>query len=161
MKKFMALTGIITPLTARPLPRPKGSRSRSAAVRQAHRTGPERSTTRLSSPKSGRRPRRSRLGGRGERSGCECCHQLYFIPFQPAKLRWFFTGSWYNRWAFSCRLRELMVNNMQTLNITVSDELADQLQPYQEYLDTLLLAGLREAKLGQSLALFKQGHSSV
>lgn len=54
-----------------------------------------------------------------------------------------------------------MVNNMQTLNIIVSDELADQLQPYQEYLDTLLLAGLREARLGQSLALFKQGHISV
>ncbi|CAN5456979.1 hypothetical protein BH10CHL1_BH10CHL1_35880 [soil metagenome] len=50
---------------------------------------------------------------------------------------------------------------MQTLNIIVSDELADQLQPYQEYLDTLLLAGLREARLGQSLALFKQGHISV
>ncbi|MCX6045929.1 MAG: UPF0175 family protein [Chloroflexi bacterium] len=50
---------------------------------------------------------------------------------------------------------------MQTLIITVSDELADQLQPYQEYLDTLLLAGLREARLGQSLALFKQGHISV
>lgn len=50
---------------------------------------------------------------------------------------------------------------MQTLSITISDELANQLEPYQNYLDTLLLAGLREAKLGQSLVLFKQGNISI
>ncbi len=50
---------------------------------------------------------------------------------------------------------------MQTLNITVSDELASQLAPYQNYLDTLLMAGLREARLSQSLGFFKQGQISV
>jgi predicted HTH domain antitoxin len=50
---------------------------------------------------------------------------------------------------------------MQTLTVTVSEELATQLGPYQDHLDDPLLAGLREVKLSQSLALFKQGHISV
>jgi predicted HTH domain antitoxin len=50
---------------------------------------------------------------------------------------------------------------MQTLTVTVTDEFAAQLEPYQDHLDDLLLAGLREVRLSQSLMLFKQGHISV
>jgi predicted HTH domain antitoxin len=50
---------------------------------------------------------------------------------------------------------------MQTLTVTVTDEFAAELQPYQNHLDELLFAGLREVRLSQSLALFKQGYISV
>lgn len=50
---------------------------------------------------------------------------------------------------------------MTNLQITVSDELAVQLKPYEGHLEDLLRAGLREAKLGQSLVLFQHGDISV
>lgn len=50
---------------------------------------------------------------------------------------------------------------MTTLSINVSDELAEQLKPYATYLDDLLRAGLREARLAQSLGLYQHGNISV
>ncbi len=50
---------------------------------------------------------------------------------------------------------------MSTIEIAVSDELLAQLQPYQNQLDDLLRLGLREIKMAQALALFKQGNISL
>ena len=50
---------------------------------------------------------------------------------------------------------------MTTLTITVTDELAEDLKPYSASLDDLLRVGLREARLAQSVALYKQGNVSV
>lgn len=50
---------------------------------------------------------------------------------------------------------------MQTLTVNIPSELSEQLAPYQENIDQLLLLGLREFRLRQSLTLFKQGNVSV
>jgi predicted HTH domain antitoxin len=50
---------------------------------------------------------------------------------------------------------------MSTITITISDELSEQLAPYHNNLDMLLLKGLRETKLERSLTLFKQGQISI
>ena len=50
---------------------------------------------------------------------------------------------------------------MSTVTITISDELSEQLAPYQNHLDILLQKGLREIKLERSLTLFRQGQISI
>jgi hypothetical protein len=50
---------------------------------------------------------------------------------------------------------------MRTVTIVIPDDLSAQLEPYRNNLGDLLLIGLREAKMGQSLALFKQGNLSL
>ncbi len=50
---------------------------------------------------------------------------------------------------------------MSTITIPVPDDLSRQLEPYREQLDTLLRIGLREIKMGTSLALFKEGNISL
>ena len=50
---------------------------------------------------------------------------------------------------------------MSTITIAVPDELSHQLEPYHDELDTLLRIGLREIKMGSSLALFKEGNVSL
>ncbi len=50
---------------------------------------------------------------------------------------------------------------MSTITIAVPDDLSYQLEPYRDQLDTLLRIGLREIKMGASLALFKKGSISL
>ncbi|MEM7533236.1 MAG: UPF0175 family protein [Chloroflexota bacterium] len=50
---------------------------------------------------------------------------------------------------------------MQTFTISVPDELAVQLEPYRDHLDSILKAGLRELRMAQGLVLYKQGNISV
>lgn len=50
---------------------------------------------------------------------------------------------------------------MSTITIIVSDDLSAQLEPYHDHLEELLRLGLREIKMAQSLALFKQGDISL
>ena len=50
---------------------------------------------------------------------------------------------------------------MQTLTISVSNELSEQLNPYHESLEELLLLGLQEMRMRQSLALYQQGNISI
>ena len=50
---------------------------------------------------------------------------------------------------------------MQTLTIAVSNELSEQLNPYHESLEELLLLGLREMRMRQSLTLYQQGNISI
>jgi hypothetical protein len=46
---------------------------------------------------------------------------------------------------------------MQTLTISVPDELSAQLEPYRESLSDLLAMALRQIHMGEALALFQQG----
>lgn len=50
---------------------------------------------------------------------------------------------------------------MRTLTITVPDELSAKLEPYRENLSEVLAIGLRELRMGQSLALLQQGGLSL
>jgi predicted HTH domain antitoxin len=50
---------------------------------------------------------------------------------------------------------------METLTVTVSETLFEQVAPYQADLGELLRLGLRQVKMEQSLALFKQGGISL
>ncbi|MEW6367273.1 MAG: UPF0175 family protein [Acidobacteriota bacterium] len=50
---------------------------------------------------------------------------------------------------------------MSTITFAISEDLSEQLAPYREQLETLLRIGLREVKMGESLALFKQGDISL
>jgi hypothetical protein len=50
---------------------------------------------------------------------------------------------------------------MQRLTLEVSEALLDQLEPYRDNLDGLLMAGLRQVKLDSALALFKRGDISL
>ncbi len=50
---------------------------------------------------------------------------------------------------------------MSTVTIAVPDELMAQLEPYRDQLDDLLRMGLREIKMAQALAIFKQGNISL
>ena len=50
---------------------------------------------------------------------------------------------------------------MPTITISISDDLLDQLEPYQDNLDDLLRIGLREVRIEQSQALFKKGSISL
>ncbi len=50
---------------------------------------------------------------------------------------------------------------MSTITISVPDELRIQLEPYRDQLDDLLRIGLREIKMAQALAIFKQGNISL
>jgi predicted HTH domain antitoxin len=50
---------------------------------------------------------------------------------------------------------------MPTITIAIPDDLSSQLAPYQDNLEDLLRIGLREVKMAQSLALFKQGNLSL
>ncbi|MBL7066229.1 MAG: UPF0175 family protein [Anaerolineae bacterium] len=50
---------------------------------------------------------------------------------------------------------------MQTLTLEVSESLLDELRPYRDSLDDLLVVGLRQVKLESALALFKRGDISL
>ena len=50
---------------------------------------------------------------------------------------------------------------MPTITITISEDLSTQLEYYQDEMESLLCIGLREVKMGQSLALFKKGDISL
>ena len=50
---------------------------------------------------------------------------------------------------------------MSAVTITIPDDLARQLEPYQGQLDDVLRIGLRHLKMETSLALFKQGDVSL
>lgn len=50
---------------------------------------------------------------------------------------------------------------METLTITVSEALLKEVSPYQADLGELLRLGLRQVKMEQALALFKQGGISL
>jgi hypothetical protein len=50
---------------------------------------------------------------------------------------------------------------MERLTLEVSESLLDELGPYRDNLDGLLVAGLRQVKLESALALFKQGDISL
>jgi hypothetical protein len=50
---------------------------------------------------------------------------------------------------------------MSTIAIAVPEELMAQLEPYRDQLDDLLRVGLREIKMAQSLAIFRQGNMSL
>ncbi|HUT33234.1 MAG TPA: UPF0175 family protein [Planctomycetota bacterium] len=50
---------------------------------------------------------------------------------------------------------------MQTLTITVPDELSAQLEPYRDSLGDLLAMALRQIHMGEALALFQQGGVSL
>jgi len=50
---------------------------------------------------------------------------------------------------------------MQTLTLKVSESLLDELRPYRDSLDDLLVVGLRQVKLESALALFKRGDISL
>ncbi len=50
---------------------------------------------------------------------------------------------------------------MPTVTIAIPADLSAQLEPYKDNLDDLLRIGLREVKMGQSLALLKQGSISL
>lgn len=50
---------------------------------------------------------------------------------------------------------------MQRLTLDLPESLVDELGPYRDNLDSLLMAGLRQVKLETALALFKQGDISL
>ena len=50
---------------------------------------------------------------------------------------------------------------MHTLTLQVPESQLDELGPYRDNLDGLLLAGLRQVKLESALALFKRGDISL
>lgn len=50
---------------------------------------------------------------------------------------------------------------MQRLTIELPESFLDELGPYREDLDGLLMAGLRQVKLESALALFRQGDISL
>lgn len=50
---------------------------------------------------------------------------------------------------------------MRTLTLEVSESLLDELRPYRDNLDDLLVVGLRQVKLENALALFKRGDVSL
>ena len=50
---------------------------------------------------------------------------------------------------------------MPRVTVTITDELSTQLEPYRDNLDDLLRIGLREVKVEEGLALFRQGHVSL
>jgi hypothetical protein len=50
---------------------------------------------------------------------------------------------------------------MRTLTLEVPESLVEELQPYYDNLDGLLLAGLRQVKLESALALFRRGDVSL
>jgi predicted HTH domain antitoxin len=50
---------------------------------------------------------------------------------------------------------------MQKLTLELPESLVDELGPYRDNLDRLLLAGLRQVKVESALALFKQGDISL
>ena len=50
---------------------------------------------------------------------------------------------------------------MQPLTLEVSESLLDELGPYRDSLDDLLVVGLRQVKLESALALFKRGDISL
>lgn len=50
---------------------------------------------------------------------------------------------------------------METLTLTVSEALFEQVSPYQDNLGELLRLGLRQVKMEQALALFRQGGISL
>jgi len=50
---------------------------------------------------------------------------------------------------------------MNSITITIPEDLSTQLEPYRDHLDELLRIGLREVQKAQSLALFKQGDISL
>ncbi len=50
---------------------------------------------------------------------------------------------------------------METLTLTISDALLKEIAPYQADLGELLRLGLRQVKMEQALALFKQGGISL
>jgi predicted HTH domain antitoxin len=50
---------------------------------------------------------------------------------------------------------------MQKLTLELPESLVNELGPYRDNLDSLLLAGLRQVKLESALALFKQGDISL
>ena len=50
---------------------------------------------------------------------------------------------------------------METLTLTVSKTLFEEVLPYQTSLNELLRLGLRQVKMEQALALFKQGGISL
>ncbi|MFC2037773.1 UPF0175 family protein [Chloroflexota bacterium] len=50
---------------------------------------------------------------------------------------------------------------MQRLTLELPESLLDELGPYRDNLDGLLMAGLRQVKLESALALFKLGDISL
>jgi len=50
---------------------------------------------------------------------------------------------------------------MQRLTLDLPESLVDELGPYRDNLDSLLMAGLRQVKLETALALFRQGDISL
>jgi predicted HTH domain antitoxin len=50
---------------------------------------------------------------------------------------------------------------MQTLTLELSESLWDELEPYQDNLDSLLMVGLRQVKLESALALLRHGDISL
>lgn len=50
---------------------------------------------------------------------------------------------------------------MQTFTVEISESLLDELRPYRDNLDDLLVVGLRQVKLESALALFKRGDISL
>jgi len=50
---------------------------------------------------------------------------------------------------------------METLTLTVSETFFKQVSPYQDKLEELLRLGIRQLKMEQALALFKQGGISI
>ncbi len=50
---------------------------------------------------------------------------------------------------------------MSRITIVIPDDLSAQLEPYRNQLDDLLRIGLREVKMAQALAIFKQGDISL
>ncbi len=50
---------------------------------------------------------------------------------------------------------------MQTLIVSVPDALMREIEPYRNELAELLRRGLRQAKIEQALALYKQGEISI
>ena len=50
---------------------------------------------------------------------------------------------------------------METLTLEVTESLLEELQPYRDNLDSLLMAGLRQVKLETALALFRRGDISL
>ena len=50
---------------------------------------------------------------------------------------------------------------MQTLTFEVPESLLNELEPYRDNLDSLLMAGLRQVKLESALSLFRRGDISL
>jgi hypothetical protein len=50
---------------------------------------------------------------------------------------------------------------MHTLTLEIPESLLEELQPYRDNLDGLLMVGLRQMKLESALALFKRGDVSL